>query len=764
MNKKHVRIATLIIFLLSSLILSCGVWENPESNYPTENRVSTPQFSYAGGIYNSDISVEIGCTTPDAQIYYTKNGEAPTIFSSLYNTPVLISGNGTEITIKAIAVKDGMENSNIAEATYEIDISDIDVTSPNTSATWWWNKENVEVTWEHGDLDGNVRLDLYKGETLVDTIISSTTNDGSYTGYNVPSGLNVGADYRVRVYYDSEHYAFSEYFTITSYLIKITLQSGIINGYMISPSDPEITVDACSQITGNLIVRVINNMPAAAIAPLAATPTWGNPESSYWAINSDVSTGENDYTVPIDVTVPCESGTYYIVVAMAGTYNADQLMSGTHPGCTADWTNGNIVALLDESNFETAIEQGYINFSWYDPDGPIAGTMAMTAVRIIVEEAVDGTYSFRCVDSEKEIAYKEINYGDFTLEVDFKMEECTWSGGIAFGLWNPDIGNSSRATFGVSNDDGGRVFILSIDGGGSQKAYYNYSLDTWYTALMSYDWSEQSCTLVIKNRSSGTTVATASITDAPIPAGVSGLLIGNPGGDGYGTASCEIDNLSMTENGQVVYQEDFSQDPAWTVTDPSDLYRINSSETYHLTCVESEGEYVYEDINYGSFTLEADIKIDACTWSGGVLLGLWNPDITDSGRSILIFSNADGGRNIMLSTTDGAETQYFDYTYTNWYRCILSYNYQERTTSLVIQDRSTSTIVATFSMEDISAPYKITQLILGDPGGDGSGMSSGEIDNIIITENGQVVYDEDFSQDPGWTATDVTDLFWMIAE
>lgn len=55
--------------------------------------------------------IQITCSTPDSQIYYTTNGNTPTSNSNLYSTP--FSANpGT--TIKAIGVKEGMLDSDIA--------------------------------------------------------------------------------------------------------------------------------------------------------------------------------------------------------------------------------------------------------------------------------------------------------------------------------------------------------------------------------------------------------------------------------------------------------------------------------------------------------------------------------------------------------------------------------------------------------------------------------------------------------------------------
>lgn len=79
--------------------------------------VATPTFSPAAGTYNEAQNVTISCTTAGATIYYTTDGTAPTTSSAVYSTPIAIS---TTTTVKAMAVKTGMDNSSVATATYTI--------------------------------------------------------------------------------------------------------------------------------------------------------------------------------------------------------------------------------------------------------------------------------------------------------------------------------------------------------------------------------------------------------------------------------------------------------------------------------------------------------------------------------------------------------------------------------------------------------------------------------------------------------------------
>ncbi len=82
-------------------------------------QVTKPTFDPAAGEYTEAQTVTIACSTPGATIHYTVDGTEPTAQSAVYSEPIAV---GETMTIKAIAVKEGMTDSEIAEATYTINI------------------------------------------------------------------------------------------------------------------------------------------------------------------------------------------------------------------------------------------------------------------------------------------------------------------------------------------------------------------------------------------------------------------------------------------------------------------------------------------------------------------------------------------------------------------------------------------------------------------------------------------------------------------
>jgi len=185
-------------------------------------------------------------------------------------------------------------------------------------------------------------------------------------------------------------------------LSTLRLGTGMLAGQAVSAEIREITVAPGAALQGSFSVIVSNGMPGGAIAPVAVTPTWGEPETSYWVENGWIGTGVNNETVDVNLIAPQMPGTYYLVVAMAGTYNGAQIMSGTHPAWAANWAEGNTVAELPASDFELGAAQGWIPFAWWSPNGPLHQELALTSVRIIVGSTVlltdsgwnDGGFTF----------------------------------------------------------------------------------------------------------------------------------------------------------------------------------------------------------------------------------------------------------------------------------------------------------------------------------------------------------------------------------
>ena len=78
---------------------------------------AAPTADPPGGTYPASQSVALSSQTAGAAIYYTTDGSPPSVISTLYAGPIAVEST---TTIKAFAIKSGMNASNSAEFTYTI--------------------------------------------------------------------------------------------------------------------------------------------------------------------------------------------------------------------------------------------------------------------------------------------------------------------------------------------------------------------------------------------------------------------------------------------------------------------------------------------------------------------------------------------------------------------------------------------------------------------------------------------------------------------
>ena len=88
--------------------------------------VGAPTVNPAAGTYTENQTVALTTTTDGATIYYTTDGTTPSKTNGTkYTTPITVSGvagQSVETTIKAIAIKDGMQDSKVETFEYIINI------------------------------------------------------------------------------------------------------------------------------------------------------------------------------------------------------------------------------------------------------------------------------------------------------------------------------------------------------------------------------------------------------------------------------------------------------------------------------------------------------------------------------------------------------------------------------------------------------------------------------------------------------------------
>jgi hypothetical protein len=166
------------------------------------SKAATPTANPPAGTYDTAQSVTLYSETEGAKIYYTKDGTEPTKDSTLYTAEISVSAT---TTIKAFAVKEDMNDSDILTAEYTILLffttaPELTLEPDNAKITYTWADsdpvaDSYDVYWKEGS-----------GLSAEEVKTSGTKIPGAVSGGEI-TGLTNGTTYSVIVSANKAGYA-----------------------------------------------------------------------------------------------------------------------------------------------------------------------------------------------------------------------------------------------------------------------------------------------------------------------------------------------------------------------------------------------------------------------------------------------------------------------------------------------------------------------------------------------------------------------------
>ena len=174
---------------------------------PVTPTVATPTFNPEAGTFNTAQNVTLSCTTQGADIYYTTNGDVPTAESTKYTEAISVT---TATTIKAIAVKSGMNNSAVATAEYTIKPSKPTISvegntitiTGDQGCTFYYTTDGSAPT--NASTQYNAPFELHQTCTIKAIAYdaygnASETDSKAYEYIPIPNPKNINSGYFVKV-------------------------------------------------------------------------------------------------------------------------------------------------------------------------------------------------------------------------------------------------------------------------------------------------------------------------------------------------------------------------------------------------------------------------------------------------------------------------------------------------------------------------------------------------------------------------------------
>lgn len=153
-----------------------------------------PTANKAAGYLASGSAVTLATGTPSATICYTKDGSTPTNASSVYTTPIIVTGSS--VTIKAIAVAGNYSNSSVFSATYytQPSIADVSVSSGSAVVLFNFYGDNAKtaaIPYSSVLSDPNINLDLSQSTVKLALVSGSAVVTSSSAVTMASMGINV---------------------------------------------------------------------------------------------------------------------------------------------------------------------------------------------------------------------------------------------------------------------------------------------------------------------------------------------------------------------------------------------------------------------------------------------------------------------------------------------------------------------------------------------------------------------------------------------
>ena len=196
--------------------------------------VGTPTVNPVAGTYTENQTVVLTTTTDGATIYYTTDGTTPSKTNGTkYITPITVSGEAgqsVETTIKAIAVKDGMQDSKVETFEYTINIP--------------MPKHTITATaGANGSIAPSGALEVTEGESKTFTITADE-------GYEIATIKVDGVDVAVETSYTFTNVT-ADHTIVVTFKQKETLKSDPVDYEIIEGEDETWTLDS----DGNLTIK-----------------------------------------------------------------------------------------------------------------------------------------------------------------------------------------------------------------------------------------------------------------------------------------------------------------------------------------------------------------------------------------------------------------------------------------------------------------------------------------------------------------------------
>lgn len=441
-----------------------------------QEQVATPSITGTTP-FTDNTAVTITCATSDANIYYTTNGDTPTSSSTHYTAPFSIDAT---TTIKAIAIKSGMTDSEIASATFtksgggeETPVTITIGTSTSTSyaATFTSSSTNEHITasataFTKGN-STNSGNSTYSSATAPYSI-KYKPSDNIYTS-EYSDAYSVSAQFTVANGYTFTPTAIST--TIVTEAANYTYQAVLTDGTTtytskdISSSSNEVSTFVFPGLSGNALSGTVTykirfkstanntkffvvNLPITITGTVSSSSTPPTPTYTVTATSNNISWG----TVSVDKATAAEDATVTITTSPASGYELTSLTATDGDSNPVTITNNQFTMPASNVTVNATFAAlppvlGAVTFS--PAGGNYSSEQNVTISATNAEEIWYSTVSQAAAvkngaNANQYTSAIHIGEGSTTLYATAYLGESTTTGSATYTVTIPDVGDGTE--------------------------------------------------------------------------------------------------------------------------------------------------------------------------------------------------------------------------------------------------------------------------------------------------------------------------------
>ncbi len=295
-------------------------------------KVNAPVISLASGSFKADQTATLSSAAEDCDIYYTLDGTVPTSESEIYTSAIAITKN---CQLKAIAIKDGLESSEIVDATYSFSCN-----APS------FNYESGEYNNEL-----KVRLSTTTSGGSVYYTLDGTEPTSSSLKYSESNPISINATTTLKAITCKNGWTDSEVLERT-YSMKCLAPSFSVSSGSYSDTQ-SVTITSTSDAT---IYYTLDGTAPTVSSYAYSVPITVDKDTTITAIAT-----KSGYTNSEVVTAD-----YYISPQSTGITVLDPISLDFRIGMPEGWKNGmNLLSTVEEATLFVDTTSNVSNIKWY---------------------------------------------------------------------------------------------------------------------------------------------------------------------------------------------------------------------------------------------------------------------------------------------------------------------------------------------------------------------------------------------------------------